>query len=194
MANHCWNTMSITQYKDDDKQKIIDFFKSYENYDYLTHWGDSLLKPEDRTVGEITMDNCYKWGSRWWEFDLDVGDDYIQIDGDSAWSPMCELASLISEVFECHVNLDYSEPGMDFAGIENYKDGAMIDIQEFTYREYEYKFMDSHYHVQKIIEDIRDACYESETLEDFLHSVSYLNKSHKDEVQEEFAKQLKINT
>ena len=194
MANHCWNDMSITEFSEIDKERILDFFKSYENFDYLTHWGDSIAKPEDRTVGEITYDNCYKYGSRWWDFKIDVGDNFIEVSGDSAWSPMTELAILLTEAFKCHVTLEYSEPGMDFAGVEYFKDGVMTECNEFTYGEYEYLHMDSSYHTQKIVEDIRDGCYEGETLNDFLVLIEYMSSADKKKVIEEFTKQIKINT
>ena len=37
MANHCWNEMAISEFSEIDKERILDFFKSYENFDYLTH-------------------------------------------------------------------------------------------------------------------------------------------------------------
>ena len=194
MANHCWNDMSITEFSEIDKERILDFFKSYENFDYLTHWGDSIAKPEDRTVGEITYDNCYKYGSRWWDFQINVGDNFIEVWGDSAWSPMTELAILLTEVFKCHVTLEYSEPGMDFAGIEYFKDGVMTECREFTYGEYEYLHMDSSYHTQKIIEDIRDGCYEGETVADFDIMIDYMSSADKKRLIHEFTKQIKINT
>ena len=200
MANHCWNTMTITNFSEVDKERILDFFKSYENFDYLTHWGDSIAKPEDRTVGEITYDNCYKYGSRWWDFDIDTPisstrtHDYIMIQGDSAWSPMTELAMLLTEVFKCHIKLEFHEAGMDFAGIEDFEDGIMTNCEEFTYGEYEYLYLESSYHVQKMIEDIRDGAYEGEALQDFVRMIKYMNSSDKEKVTEEFTKQIKINT
>ena len=106
---------------------------------------------------------------------------------------MTELAMLLTEAFKCHVTLEFSEPGMDFAGIEHFKDGVMTECKEFTYGEYEYLHMDSHYHTQKIIEDIRDGCYEGEALNDFLVMIEYMSSSDKKKVIEEFTKQIKIN-
>ena len=116
------------------------------------------------------------------------------VQGESAWSPMTELAMLLTEAFKCEVTLEYSEPGMDFAGIEYFKDGVMDECNEFTYAEYEYLHMDSSYHVQKMIEDIRDGGYEGETLDDFNVMIEYMSSSDKKEVRDEFTKQIKINT
>lgn len=88
-------------------------------------------------------DNIARWGTKWDAADV-VDCDYVDNDDhsmltihfDTAWSPPIPWAEAASKnnptlTFE----LEYGEPGCDFAGAIEYKNGEIIFQEESTYNE-----------------------------------------------------------
>jgi len=88
-----------------------------------------------------SIDDVEDWGSKWQVFsniDYTDGDTMMFIDGYSAWGPADGLWKKISADFNVQIVLDYSEPGMDFAGVTEFNDGSETMREEMSYWEYLY--------------------------------------------------------
>jgi hypothetical protein len=115
----------------------------------LTKLNQSLKCEEIETKGSLHADNynilfescedVEDWGSKWTVFsniEYYEGDSMMFIEGYSAWSPTEGLWKKISKDFEVSLECEYSERGMDFAGITRWNDGEEIAREEMTYWEY----------------------------------------------------------
>lgn len=128
-----------------------------------------------------SIDNVEDWGSKWVVFsniDYTEGDTMMFVDGYSAWSPADGLWKKISGDFNLHITLDYSEPGMDFAGVTEFVDGVETLREEMSYwnylytRDYEYFW-----------EEVSSRC-EWDTLEGVKETLnSVLNEMTEEETQ-----------
>jgi len=90
------------------KSEIINFFDTYENFNYMTDWVESFIKPEFQLDGD---DRSYKYGSKWFDFYIseELDDDELIIGGDSAWSPMIGLCQALSNQYKCEIRIDFEE-------------------------------------------------------------------------------------
>ena len=104
-----------------------------------------------------SIDDVEDWGSKWIVFsniDYTEGDTMMFIDGYSAWSPADGFWRKISQDFNSHITMDYSEPGMDFAGVTEFTDGSETSREEMSYwkylylRDYEYFWEEIGYHCE----------------------------------------------
>ena len=71
----------------------------------------------------------HNWGSKW-DVDAEVtaNTDYIFITFSSAWSPPISFVQKVSEDYpKLSFQIEFSEPGADFAGMERYEGGERID-------------------------------------------------------------------
>ena len=100
----------------------------------------------------------------------DNDDNTLQINGDSAWSPMEKFTEELCKVYDLSGNLEYSESGGDFAGITNFDSNGETSRQEFTYSEYEYKYLDRDYWIENQIEYLQDVS--KEDIDDFVKEAS----------------------
>ena len=187
MANYCYNSVEITDFDKQDFHRILTFFEKYERYDYFSEWGDSLGVDanSDDDVAFYDVMSFYKYGTRWWDFSVETsGEDTILVIGDSAWSPPAELCRCISKAFNCRVTIEYSEPGMDFAGESEYFEGVKVNSYECSYNEFDYKINpDGH------LEYLQDWIVEGhENEEELLDTISHLSEPHKKEMIEYFNK------
>ena len=143
MANYCWNRALITGPK--ETLNIIEerFKKYYEMQDFtFTEFSRMVLGlepdviPEHETVNEM-FSRIYIYGTKWWRFEIErVGEDCMNISGDSAWSPPIGLLTMMTEVFDVRIEGEYSECGCDFGGFYTIENGECED-NEMTYFEYE---------------------------------------------------------
>jgi hypothetical protein len=137
---------------------------------------------------EILFESCddvEDWGSKWQVFsniDYSEGDTMMFIDGYSAWAPAEGLWQKISKDFNLNVEVEYSERGMNFAGVTEFSDGEESRRDEMTYWEYLYEY-DSEYFWDNISEmcewDSLDGIKES--LGDFYYT---LDDTEKDKISE----------
>lgn len=146
MANHCWNSVSITGLTKENKERLIKWVNSYEKFTYMNTWVESIItliytQAPKRDLAPLTPEafDAYKYGGRWFAFNLDDHtDDYAQISGDSAWSPMIGMCEVISRELECEVHIDYSESGSDFGGETIFRNGVEEILFEGSYGAYQY--------------------------------------------------------
>ncbi len=136
-----------------------------------------------------SIDDVEDWGSKWQVFsniDYSEGDTMMFIDGYSAWGPADGLWKKISSEFNTHIVLDYSEPGMDFAGVTEFNDGVETMREEMTYWNYLYT-RDYDYFWEEI--SYRSECYTldelKEALGDFYNQLSQEESLRLEEVHKE---------
>ena len=160
MANYCSNNVTFTG-KKEDIETLYQRFQKYNECEYFTHFAEMVLgKPlslvDDKFDG-------YAYGTKWWDFDIRLGEDELTISGDSAWAPPLQLIAQITKVFDVEAYGDYYECGMDFAGDYSAHDGV-LDDNEMTCFEYDL-LSDKDYAIERLIEDINDETYELEYAE-----------------------------
>jgi len=179
MANYCYNSVEITDFDKQDFHRILTFFEKYDRYDTFTEWGDAL----GVDVNSNNTTSFYKYGTRWWDFSIETSDeDTILVIGDSAWSPPEELCRCVSKAFNCRVTIEYSEPGMDFAGVSEYLEGVQVKEENYTYNEFDYMINpDGH------LDYLQDWIVEGhETEEELIDTISHLSEPHQKEMIEYF--------
>jgi hypothetical protein len=142
MANYCWNWVSIEGPKE-TLDIIEERFKKYDDWQgTFTEFSRMVLGlepdviPEHETVNEM-FSRIYIYGTKWWRFEIErVGEDCMNISGDSAWSPPIGLLTMMTNVFDIRIEGEYSEPGCNFGGFYTIENGECED-NEMTYFEYE---------------------------------------------------------
>jgi hypothetical protein len=73
MANNCWNSVTITEFKKENFPKLLNFFKqdNYESFNYFTDWSESILSDENK-IDTSEMQPfwvAYAYGTKWWDID-----------------------------------------------------------------------------------------------------------------------------
>ena len=96
MANYCWNSVEISEFKKEDFNKILLFFsrENYEKFNYFKDWCESILSDENK-IDTSEMEGFwayYAYGTKWWDIDYERLEDEsteeeIFVSGDTAWSP-----------------------------------------------------------------------------------------------------------
>jgi hypothetical protein len=157
--------MTIETKSKNDFDALLKFFSSYKDYDYFYEWCDSIndgLMEKDYAHGAI-----YAYGTKWWDFEFESSEDHlsgqdfsIDVFGDSAWAPPLGLAELLSKAFDCEVRIEFSEPGMNFAGVYTYVNGNPTEEKDYEYNEFQYLEVDRDYAIDQIKEGISDGWYE----------------------------------
>jgi len=84
-------------------------------------------------------DNINNWGTKW---DVSYEDcqpefyeDYITIRPATAWSPPVEFCKKFAKEYDVHIKMEYSEPGVDFAGTTICNPDGTIIEEDYTYHE-----------------------------------------------------------
>lgn len=138
MANYCNTNVKISG-EPEDLQRLFD--RIGENTNFSSENYQTLFE---------SIDDVEDWGSKWQTMYPDYsGDNMMFITGESAWSPADGLWKKISKEYNVEVTLEYSEPGMGFAGFTTWSDGEETDRQEMSYFEYLYE-TDSEYFWEEI--------------------------------------------
>lgn len=128
MANYCNTNVRISG-EPEDLQRLFD--KIGETTTFSSETYGTLFE---------SVDDVDDWGSKWQVMYPDYsGDTMMFITGESAWNPADGLWKKISKEYNVEVTLEYSEPGMGFAGITSWNDGEEIERQEMSYYEYLYE-------------------------------------------------------
>lgn len=173
MANHCYNEIFLEGNEESIKELKDRLTGTYDKFNYLNGWCDYVLKVRDDFNYNFDEDqrDHYFYGSRWFNFEVEDNDDNtLQINGDSAWSPMEKFTEELCKVYNLSGNLEYSEAGGDFAGITNFDSNGETSRQEFTYSEYEYNYLDRDYWIENQIEYLQDVS--KEDIDDFVKEAS----------------------
>jgi hypothetical protein len=129
MANYCNTDVRISG-EPEDLQRL--FEKIGETTNFHTENYSQLFE---------SCEDVEDWGSKWQVMypEYSTGETMMFISGESAWAPAEGLWKKISKDYNLHITLEYSEPGMDFAGITTWDDGEEVDRQEMTYWQYIYE-------------------------------------------------------
>ena len=111
MANHCYNEIFLIGKDEESIKELKDRLTgTYDKFNYLNGWCDYVLKVRDDFDYNFDEDKRahYFYGSRWFDFEVDYDDDNtLQINGDSAWSPMEKFTEELCKVYNLSGNLEY---------------------------------------------------------------------------------------
>lgn len=170
MANYCWNWAKITGPKE-TLDIIEERFKKYDEMQDFTFTEfsrmvlglDTEVVPEYETSNEM-FDRIYTYGTKWWSFEIDRDDEWLELRGDSAWSPPLGLLTMMTEVFDVRIEGEYSEPGCDFGGFYTIENGECED-NEMTYFEYELE-SDRKEAIGRLIDQINEEWFDFKYAED----------------------------
>lgn len=190
MANNCWNWVKITGPKE-TLDIIEERFKKYnEMQDFtFTEFSRMVLGlepevvPEHETLNDV-FDRMYTYGTKWWDFEIDGDDDWLQISGDSAWSPPLGLLTMMTNVFDIRIEGEYSESGCNFGGFYTIENGV-CDDNEMTYFEYELE-CDRKEAINRLIDDMNEGFIDPQYAEK--HNMPYLTDEEWNEVLTEITK------
>ena len=142
MANYCWNCVSFYG-KTKQIKELVKRLKSYEDFNYLNAWGDYVCKIKNKNSPynyEEDQRPYYFYGTKWWDFEIiNEEKNEILIQGDSAWSPPIELVEKICKVYDLTAEIEYDEPGMDFAGISKFNKNGVIYEEQMISNQFRYK-------------------------------------------------------
>jgi hypothetical protein len=178
MANHCWNAVTIEGDKETlDKLEAI--FNKYEEVEYFADFGNSFFTHND-DFEPIGKENYLNYGTRWWEFDITrEHDEYLQINGDSGWSPVSPLIFMISEEYQVRCTIHFSEPGFDFGGVHIYDKGIIEQEHDCSYAQYIYDQEDG---VESLVSEY---LYDEENYENYENADDFITSLGVDGVTSE---------
>jgi hypothetical protein len=178
MANHCWNAVSIEGDKETlDKLQAI--FNKYETVDYFADFGNLFFVDSD-TFDPVAQGDYHQYGTKWWEFDITrEHDEFMQVNGDSAWSSVAPLMLMISEEYQVRCTINFSESGCDFAGVYIYDKGNIEQQHDCSYAQYIY---DQEEGVESLISDY---LYEEERYEYYENADNFITSLGVDGVTSE---------
>lgn len=147
MANNCDSQVRISG-EPEKLQRLVEKIGKEKNGD--NSYFSTFNYENYETIFE-SIDDVEDWGSKWQVMNIEYysDDTTLFIMGESAWQPADGLWKKISKEFNVEVVLEYSEPGMNFAGITSWCDGEEIERQEMTYYEYLYE-NDSEYFWEEV--------------------------------------------
>jgi hypothetical protein len=182
MANNCFNWTSIKGDK-----SVLDVleakFKTFNHHNPIpfSEFCDSFFTDQriEKSIEPYLAD--YSYGTKWWNFDVcRDADNYLCVQGDSAWSPPSEFLRRLSEHYAVEISNEYEEPGMDFGGFTNYKYGEEDDN---CYSYNEWRYMNN---PDGFSSDIEWATELYETFEEYKESVldSFVNRLSEKEINE----------
>jgi len=157
MANHCWNYAVFSGEESKLKQLIASLGKAraefiekerdlYDQsvwiYALNGHIVLGLAPPKENSDGSYDIDSYEAYGSKWFDCHWSVGEQdgkivSVDLQGDSAWSPMLPLFEKICKRMKLSCYGNYEESGMDFAGEFEYDSNGEVSHVQMTYREYQ---------------------------------------------------------
>lgn len=170
MANHCDYSAKIIG-TPENIQKLYLRLKEQKNFLCYDNYNKIFDDPES---------DDYNWGSKWQHFDdLDYteGDDILSLYGNSAWAPAEGFWEKLSLDYGLEIQLEYSEPGMNFAGFLDWKNGVLTRNDEMTWWEYVYQYDNEYFW-----ENITDQC-ESCELDEIWSTLEEVDLSDDDKIK-----------
>jgi hypothetical protein len=162
MANHCWNWSCFTGDRADLEKLIANVNKAKdlnaENNGLLWYGTYSValgLPPWQE--GDPEYDVYLRYGSKWFDVDIDDNGDHVNLIGSSAWSPVCEFFRKLSAIYNLNVEAEYEEPGNQIGGFFSAEVGEVTNDKELSYNQYRA----SSDGTESILEGIDEDNYES---------------------------------
>ncbi len=172
MANYCNTDVRISG-EPENLQKL--FSKIGETTNFHTESYQTLFE---------SVDDVDDWGSKWQVIypEYYSEDTIMYITGESAWGPADGLWKKISKDYDVHITLEYSEPGMGFAGVTTWDSGEEVDRQEMSYWQFIYE-TDTEYFWDEI--GYKCECFNlDEVIDDLGEVYENLNESDKERISE----------
>lgn len=172
MANYCDTKVRISG-EPEDIQRLFDKVGDKTTFDSESY----------QTLFE-SIDDVEDWGSKWQVMypEYYSGDTMMFITGESAWGPADGLWRKMSKDYNLHITLEYSEPGMGFAGITSWDNGEEIDRQEMSYWQFVYE-TDTDYFWDEI--GYKCECFTlEEVIEDLGDIYENMDESEKERINE----------
>lgn len=185
MANYCFNNITFYGEKE-NLNKLKKALSTYPKCEYFTLWVREETGQPIPEEGEI---NYYEFGTKWFEFEITQEDDAtVYVSGDSAWSPPVGMVEAFCKAFQLSAEIEYEEPGMDFAG-KVYVDENGERIEEFqtTYLLWRYQ-EDKVWLLESLVDDFE--CGNFTDMEDFIEHIKELPEDFKKEVYEKINKDI----
>jgi hypothetical protein len=196
MPNWCSNSIVITG----DKEKIKKIKRVLQTRDTKdTNTGVfQILVGRDENLSESQFENgawyqhnIDRFGCKW---DIDYDESNIDTDGDecitmspqTAWSPPDGFCRLLSQQYGVDVQLEYSEPGCDFAGrLLTYGDGREEESESYEYLEGLY-FIDEDLFWMEVQNNLEYEFCEDEPREvkEWMEDFHYVDEKHHNELIE----------
>jgi hypothetical protein len=182
MPNHCCNVLIVTS-----PNNIIEQIRNF----YVDNFKDKSLHlsfeknvpiPEDKKEDWYNW-NCQNWGTKWDAYDIDIddNDDNFTYYFNTAWSPpLAWLEKIAAKYPNLELNLEYNEPGCDFGGVINYKNGEVIQDESYNLSEHNWEKVDKKLLENVINEYLNSTEYDSETQMSDIVDIIYENYSEKD--------------
>lgn len=157
MPNYCYNFIT---FQGDNKvlKSLEEKLGTYDQSTYFTEWSDYILgigeldggariresfeSKNDRTKESVMLmisDVYYKYGTKWFDFEIESEDGELTVSGDSAWSPPLELVKQICIKYKLTACAEYEEPGNDFGGRTIFNEEGVVSEEDYSYREWCYR-------------------------------------------------------
>ena len=190
MANHCWNWSCFTGDRADLEKLIANVNKAMElnaeNGSILWYGSYSValgLPPWQE--GDPEYDVYLRYGSKWFDCEVEDNGDHVNLVGSSAWSPMCEFFRKLSAVYNLNVEAEYEEPGLDFGGFFSAEVGEVTNDKQLSYNQYRV----SSDGTDSILDGIDEGDYESvdEAIEHFKDLQEVMDRKQWEEFKSELA-------
>lgn len=116
-------------------------FESSEHDEFKWNFHSIIPLPVDVAIngfnGKLNpaISSGYDWnvnnlGAKWSVVEavpIDLTEDYLCIEFDTAWSPVCDVSQMLSAHYQCEVEHIYAEQGMGFCGHYTFVNGELID-------------------------------------------------------------------
>lgn len=158
MANYCYNNITITG----DVKDLVELYNRIDVYlksdDNNGYWGGTYYTMFKTLQPFYSKDNKYfdvyhEYGSKWFEINsYNLLDEVLTISGDSAWSPVLSLCEKLAIDYNLTIDIDFDEPGMDFAGYYRYDPSGCVKSEDITSNQYNFD-CDIHSWIDNVIDD-----------------------------------------
>ena len=185
MANHCYNNITLQGSEDVITKLAERLTNTYDKFNYLNGWADYVLGIRDDFNYSFEDDerkDGYFYGSRWFDFELEVTSDTIEMRGDSAWSPLVKFTEELCRVYGLEGSIYFSEMGEDFAGEIQYNAGVEVSRIEGTCDMMAYH-EDVNYWFESMLGKL-DGADKEEIDEAIEEAMSYASAEHLSELKE----------
>lgn len=158
MANYCYNYARFEGSKEDILKASEAIIKAKGSDESL--WWETYKKVFGDKYDYSSEDVYTEFGSKWFDCNVDYDDNWMTIEGDSAWSPALTFFKKLCETFDLSCDAEYEESGCDFGGWWEFKNGGVTRDQTVSFKMYS-DLNDPGRLFDMIIEDVDDDIYES---------------------------------
>jgi hypothetical protein len=207
MPNWCSNSIVITGDKDKIKKikRVLETRSTSKEigvFQTLVGRDENLSESQYHEGGAWYNSNIDRWGCKW---DIDYDESNIDTDSDdcitmspqTAWSPPEGFCRLLSQQYGVDVELEYSEPGCDFAGKLSITADGDEEGETYSFLEGLY-YIDEDYFWMEVRNNLEYEFDETEPrdVKEWLEDFPYVDEKHQsdmidlyNEVKEEYQEQ-----